>query len=1261
MSWWNGFSTHRNNCVVEDGLSQQQQQQQEREEPPPPPQKASGFLTPEPPMDSAVDDCANGPCDARSPKGCLYLAKEGLGSAGGLASPESTWGGAVTNRVDGSSFWQTSNSLGGLTMSDQLGVSAAVSVWGSTFMQQQPQQPLAPNAQQPLSVPSAARPVQCVQISSTKGDQRCGSGAYNGSGSSDAHNNGGSVEMPTCAADYGEPSPCEPCGVVVMNRNSNAVATHSRSGSVTGSRRQSNTGKHSVVCSDDEGIPYDEVDVGTISSLIAALQVQEEINLNEGNAADSGRDEPQNADSPNYVQRPSITHPLCVQADAGGGVDATAKSAAAQPPPPPPLQEQQAVEFTSRVPNPSPILQDPNAGSSLIADFNTLQNSGQRSCINTHRSNASGSTISGNTSGSRSSSWVCNVSLREASSGDFSGSNEQWRSGANPLHSRGELAPLQLVPSALQNVLASFQSALVERSSDATLPSSVGDLFNAVGQNTCLQKGGGGTSSTVAASGSQPSYYGPPGEQEDRDTTTSCAPAIPGGYVVVKACCGSSTDVPAVSDASGAVRHSTPLMRGRVNSVVAHKFSLDSTVRRSQLQDVRGSGGILPATPSLDSMCSSDIHTPVYSARGQKGASLHTCAQEREASPDSSVERLFAHTDSSASAMLHFHRREARSVTEEDSSVAHHHMRTGSEVSLPAAAATYNGGSALQQRLDERGCITVVDPQRRKLHVPLSAIQMTKALNGRLKTPSLCLLYQSSRCRQGENCYQVHVDPVTVERLRADAKDMPCCCFQHGDGNSHLIDLTANEGRSLDIAGQFSLPLTRTAYTAGLQRLLQNEQSCTLVNPSALCRLHGQPGGCRFGADCRFLHICFQILQNELASIMAGAVAASASSAVIATTAEQRQHHQQPSSAGGGAAVPGPPPTSRHSHTGTSVANLSNAMGPPVSASVPSTGLSQQIGAPGSMTLSVGDLAELHPMTLPSPPRPQQQHQYQLPQSRSGNRSPRSVDLVHNGFMVSTPRTVHRSANAAMLSLNNATTSVVTGADFSPPRALQGISASATAAPNAFTGCLPSSSQQQQQSPTPSLVHLQPRPCAGTLSTPSTSTYFTLTTLQPQGSPVQTPAGRHSPRQTSTSGSTSSACRTHRRTLSTPSNGTHPSRRNPSFTQTPNNSAAPSPMHTGSPMAHSWSTFSTTTAATVEGTGGAYPPPSAQLQFPRQRTPLQQHQPSFLPHQPQQLVHLYQPHQTPTSQQFYIQQMNADGSFSLVPVNIVQGFGGGDS
>ncbi|CAD2218388.1 hypothetical protein ADEAN_000587600 [Angomonas deanei] len=178
--------------------------------------------------------------------------------------------------------------------------------------------------------------------------------------------------------------------------------------------------------------------------------------------------------------------------------------------------------------------------------------------------------------------------------------------------------------------------------------------------------------------------------------------------------------------------------------------------------------------------------------------------------------------------------------------------------------------------------ISVVDPQRRKLRVPVSAIKPTRGVNGRSSAPSLCLLYQAGRCRQGLRCYQLHAARDVVDRLRAEAEGINCCCQQHGDPyQPHLLRLLSSmvggdEGRVQETLGWLrknkyvsimsgvAVPFDRLGYTTTVERIVRQEGTLVVLPPSVVCSLHGRPEGCRFGADCKFLHICREALHNEL-------------------------------------------------------------------------------------------------------------------------------------------------------------------------------------------------------------------------------------------------------------------------------------------------------------------------------------------------------------------------------------------------------------
>ncbi|KAG5479071.1 hypothetical protein LSCM1_02918 [Leishmania martiniquensis] len=1082
MCWWNDFGAHRNSGAA-DGQSRQQQQH-----------GPSDAVSPGAMSDEGAVDGPVHPVNIGSQNGDATSKTNlsGVDFSAHLTSREENCG-AAANCSEASSLRQASTSAGGVTLSDQFGLSAAFSAWDSPSLQQQLHPPASRSHQLPLLSP-AADVVASFPSSSKTGD-RCGSDAKNGCGEGD------SAGVSVLGTDFYGPS--------FMSRANGAkisVATHSRVDNAPSALDAMSDGNDSVVSGDvkahKEGVLYDEADVSTISNLIAALQVQDTTNQSVDNASPAEGDEVKNPGDFSCAPHESSARDSHAPADADRSVGATANPDAAM------QQPQPQGDFS---PNPvllnlAPVFYDPKANTSATAGLSAMLSSSQ---------------LQGSNMYSASCSSGFEASLEEVPSCAAASVGGRVGPGAAVRCTGSAMAPLQLTPFTVHSALASFQSVLEERSSDVTLPSSIGDLCDTAGRVTSSRNGD-----------------------------------------------SSSGDGLAKADTPVMVGNGNPAMRGRVNSVVAHKLNLDGTARRSGQQDLRGSGSLPPASASLDSTCSSDIPTPLPSAQGRLSMPPQVCMQEREASPDSSADRFFAQTASSAPSMLGLQQQVASSVTAERLGVTHQHTRTASEVSLSTAAATYHGSSAQQQSADESGCIAVVDPQRRKLHVPLSAIQATKALNGRLKTPSLCLLYQSGRCRQGDNCYQVHVDPDVVERLRADVKSLPCCCFQHGDCNSHMMDRKAYDERSLRIAGRFSVPLTSVAYTAGLQRVLQDQQACAPVNPSVLCRLHGQPGGCRFAADCRFVHICCEILQNELAGVMANAMAASAASAAM----------------------------------------------------------------------------------MAAPPKQQQQ-------SRAGSGSPFLVDLISSG-PISSSGPVHGGSNAVMLSVNNAASSVMLTADFSPSQLSRAVPVSTTAALNAFSIRLPPSSQQQQSS-TPSSVAMPPSPHAGTLSAPCISPHYTLTTLPPLVSQAQTATGRPSPLQTSVSESPPSACHAHVRSLSTQSNGTYPSYAGFTLAQTPSHSESASPMNMALPVAHNSATFPVSAASTGGGIRGT-PLPVAQRQFPRQAAPPQLHQPSSLVQmQAPPFLHLQQHRQPPASQQFYVQQVNLDGTISLVPVSVMPDFGGG--
>lgn len=146
-----------------------------------------------------------------------------------------------------------------------------------------------------------------------------------------------------------------------------------------------------------------------------------------------------------------------------------------------------------------------------------------------------------------------------------------------------------------------------------------------------------------------------------------------------------------------------------------------------------------------------------------------------------------------------------------------------------------------------------------------------------------------------------------------------------------------------------------TEFTATHGGLSENGFSSSEVPPQSLmitlpinsvCRLHGERGGCRFGDDCKFLHICREIIHRDL------------SQAIVASAAD---------------AAPSSPPTTFQVTAGNStpgdvtVQSLSSSSASPVPFATNPRG---EVSKPGS---PLHFLQTPHGHSLSSSPRPQLQ------------------------------------------------------------------------------------------------------------------------------------------------------------------------------------------------------------------------------------------------------------------------------------------------
>ena len=158
----------------------------------------------------------------------------------------------------------------------------------------------------------------------------------------------------------------------------------------------------------------------------------------------------------------------------------------------------------------------------------------------------------------------------------------------------------------------------------------------------------------------------------------------------------------------------------------------------------------------------------------------------------------------------------------------------------------------------------MVDPMSRKLCVPLAAIYETRALQ-RQQIPSLCLLFLANRCRQGIHCHQAHADVNAVLRLRAAALQLPNCCARHGEVSS--FEGTFPADLTVSVNGVM-VALDQVSTTKGLHSLFVSQRTSQLqCSAASVCRLHAGER-CRYAEDCKFIHVCREVVTGQLAQVM---------------------------------------------------------------------------------------------------------------------------------------------------------------------------------------------------------------------------------------------------------------------------------------------------------------------------------------------------------------------------------------------------------
>ncbi|CCW60177.1 unnamed protein product [Phytomonas sp. EM1] len=164
----------------------------------------------------------------------------------------------------------------------------------------------------------------------------------------------------------------------------------------------------------------------------------------------------------------------------------------------------------------------------------------------------------------------------------------------------------------------------------------------------------------------------------------------------------------------------------------------------------------------------------------------------------------------------------------------------------------------------------VIDHESKKLFIPLEAMFRTRAMK-RDGVPSLCRIFMSGRCLQGDKCYQAHADSNTISKLRAIALAEPSCCEKHGapPDNSGICANFSFSVKYEKPNESFYVGPLEYCITRGLRELLGSRTSTPatteLTVPIALlCKLHSSEDGtrcCRFGNECKFVHVCREVLR----------------------------------------------------------------------------------------------------------------------------------------------------------------------------------------------------------------------------------------------------------------------------------------------------------------------------------------------------------------------------------------------------------------
>eukprot|EP00669_Euglena_mutabilis_P005793 TRINITY_DN1739_c0_g1_i1.p2 TRINITY_DN1739_c0_g1~~TRINITY_DN1739_c0_g1_i1.p2 ORF type:complete len:283 (+),score=39.17 TRINITY_DN1739_c0_g1_i1:309-1157(+) len=132
--------------------------------------------------------------------------------------------------------------------------------------------------------------------------------------------------------------------------------------------------------------------------------------------------------------------------------------------------------------------------------------------------------------------------------------------------------------------------------------------------------------------------------------------------------------------------------------------------------------------------------------------------------------------------------------------------------------------------------------------------------------PSLCLLFQKGRCNSQTLCNQVHVDRNFAHAIHRSllSGSLSNCCRLHGDipsnNSPHMATLMDREVLvEREGLPPMEVPQERMCMTMYWTRVPKHKRRQLIVPADRVCNLH-QVNACKFGVECRNIHVCRELI-----------------------------------------------------------------------------------------------------------------------------------------------------------------------------------------------------------------------------------------------------------------------------------------------------------------------------------------------------------------------------------------------------------------